>query len=182
MNLLFTRTFFRHPRMLGSIIPSSRFLVRNLLETVDWANAQVIVEYGPGLGTVTQEILARMRPDAKLIAIELNSEFVQHLRTNISDKRLQVVEGSAESVAAVLSAQNAQASYIVSGIPFSTLPPRIRKHILLESRRVLEPGGRFVLYQFSRQLLPELRSVFRHVQTRFEPLNLLPAHVFFCSG
>ena len=29
--LLFARNFFRHPRMLGSIVPSSRFLIRELL-------------------------------------------------------------------------------------------------------------------------------------------------------
>src|ERR1700692_749825 len=74
--LLFARNFFRHPRMLGSIVPSSRFLIKQLLEPVDWAQARVIVEYGPGVGSITTEILRRMRPDASLIAIETNPEFV----------------------------------------------------------------------------------------------------------
>ena len=67
--LLFARNFFLHPRMLGSIVPSSRFLIRQLLEPVDWAQARVIVEYGPGVGVITSEVLRRMRPDAMLIAI-----------------------------------------------------------------------------------------------------------------
>src|SRR5271155_4548200 len=67
--LLFARNFFRHPRMLGSIVPSSRFLIKHLLEPIDWAEARVIVEYGPGVGVITTEILRRMRPDASLIAI-----------------------------------------------------------------------------------------------------------------
>src|ERR1700732_4701115 len=81
--LLFARNFFRHPRMLGSIVPSSRFLIRQLLEPVDWAQARVIVEYGPGVGVITFEVLRRMRPDAMLIAIETNPAFVSYLRESI---------------------------------------------------------------------------------------------------
>ncbi|MDE2262321.1 MAG: methyltransferase, partial [Gammaproteobacteria bacterium] len=55
--LLFARNFFRHPRMLGSIVPSSRFLIRQLLAPIDWSAARVIVEYGPGVGCITAEIL-----------------------------------------------------------------------------------------------------------------------------
>src|SRR5712664_2210613 len=79
--LLFARNFFRHPRMLGSIVPSSRFLIKQL-EPIDWAQARVIVEYGPGVGGITAEILRRMRPDASLIVIEINAEFVRFLRSS----------------------------------------------------------------------------------------------------
>ena len=60
--LLFAGNFLRHPYMLGSIIPSSRFLVNQVLEPIDWERARVIVEYGPGVGTITAEILRRMHP------------------------------------------------------------------------------------------------------------------------
>src|SRR5712672_597133 len=96
--LLFARNFFRHPRMLGSIIPSSRFLIKQLLQPIDWEKARVIVEYGPGVGGITAEILRRMRPDARLIAIEMNPEFVSFLRKTLVDERFQVVEGSAADV------------------------------------------------------------------------------------
>src|SRR5690349_11664898 len=92
--LLFARNFFRHPRMLGSIIPSSRFLIRQLLQPIDWQAAHVIVEYGPGVGNITAEILTRMRPDALLIVIETNTDFVRFLRATFPDRRLCVTEGS----------------------------------------------------------------------------------------
>ena len=85
--LLFARNFFRHPRMLGSIVPSSRFLIKQLLEPINWGRARVIVEYGPGVGGITQEILRRMRPDGALIAIEMNPDFVSYLRSAIGDRR-----------------------------------------------------------------------------------------------
>jgi phospholipid N-methyltransferase len=179
--LLFARNFFRHPRMLGSIVPSSRFLIKQLLEPIDWAQARVIVEYGPGVGGITAEILRRMRPDASLIAIEINPEFVSLLRSSSADERLHVVEGSAESVVEILRRHgHEKANYIISGIPFSTISAPLRERILRKTCSVLEPRGSFLVYQFSTRVLQDLQRIFRHVRHRFEPLNVLPAHLFFC--
>src|ERR1700676_4028320 len=83
--LCFSRNFLRHPVMLGSIVPSSRFLIRRLLAPIDWSQARVIVEYGPGVGVVTRQILRNMRSDAAVIVIEMNPEFVAFLRSAIAD-------------------------------------------------------------------------------------------------
>jgi phospholipid N-methyltransferase len=180
--LLFARNFFRHPRMLGSIIPSSRFLIRQLLQPVDWSAARVIVEYGPGVGSITAEILERMRPDAMLIAIETNSDFVKFLRSTFPDRRLHVMEGSAESVDEILRQHGHEhVDYIISGIPFSTIPAELRERILLKTFGALAPGGSFLVYQFSTRVLPDLQRIFHYVKRRFEPLNVLPAHLFFCQ-
>jgi phospholipid N-methyltransferase len=179
--LLFARNFFRHPRMLGSIVPSSRFLIKQLLEPIDWEQARVIVEYGPGVGGITVEVLRRMRPDAILIAIETNPEFVSFLRSSTADERLRVVEASAESVDEILRQHGFdKASYIISGIPFSTIAAPVRERILRKTCGVLEPRGAFLVYQFSTRVLQDLQRIFRYVRRRFEPLNVLPAHLFFC--
>ena len=181
--LLFARNFFRHPRMLGSIVPSSRFLIKQLLEPIDWKRARVIVEYGPGVGGITAEVLRRMRADAALIAIEMNPDFVSYLRDSISDPRLHVVEGSAVSVDEILRRFGYRsADYIISGIPFSTIPAPLRERILHKTRDVLEPGGAFLVYQFSTRVLEDLKRIFGYVGRKFEPLNLLPAHLFFCQS
>ena len=180
--LLFARNFFRHPRMLGSIIPSSRFLIRQLLQPIDWEAARVIVEYGPGVGSITAEILARMRPDATLIAIETNPEFVRFLGSAIPDERLRVTEGSAESVDEILRRLGyPHANYIISGIPFSTISAELRERILRKTSVALAPGGSFLVYQFSTRVLPDLQRIFHYVKRKFEPLNVLPAHLFFCQ-
>src|ERR1700730_4549480 len=179
--LLFARNFFRHPRMLGSIVPSSRFLIKQLLEPIDWAQARVIVEYGPGVGGITAEILRRMRPDASLIAIETNPEFVSFLRSSTEDERLHVVAASAESVVEILRQHgHEKANYIISGIPFSTISAPLRERILRKTHSVLEPHGLFLVYQFSTRVLQDLRRIFGSGPHQFEPLNVLPAHLFFC--
>lgn len=180
--LLFARTFLRHPLMLGSVIPSSRFLIREVLDPIDWSRARVIVEYGPGVGTITREILDRLRPDGTLIAIETNRDFVRYLRQAYPDERLRVVHGSAADVRTVLREHGFDAaSYIISGIPFSTLPAASRERILRDTKAVLEPGGSFLVYQFSTRVLRDLKRIFGEVERSFQLLNILPAHLFFCT-
>jgi hypothetical protein len=119
--LLFARNFFRHPRMLGSLVPSSPFLIKRVLRRIDWGTARVIVEYGAGVGTFTSEILRRMRPDAILVAFETNDEFVHYLSETLRDPRLHIVHGSAGQVGKVLERLGrGPADYVISGIPFST--------------------------------------------------------------
>jgi phospholipid N-methyltransferase len=180
--LLFAANFLRHPYMLGSIIPSSRFLVNQVLEPIDWDRARVIVEYGPGVGTITQEILRRMHPDARLIAIETNSAFVRFLPTSLPDPRLHVVHDSAAQVQAVLQRLGyTHASYIISGIPLGSMPERLRADIVAESRAALEPGGAFLVYQFTSRVLPVLQRTFGDVRRGFERRNLPPAQLFVCA-
>jgi len=180
---LFARNFLKHPRMLGSVIPSSRFLIDRVLEPIDWQRARVVVEYGPGVGTLTAEMLRRMRSDAMLIAFETNHDFVTFLSDTLKDPRLHVVEGSAADVADVLDRTSGRrVDAVVSGIPFSTIDAATGEAILRATRDVLGVGGVFVVYQFSGRVLPRLRETFRHVKTAFEPRNVLPARIFYCRS
>jgi phospholipid N-methyltransferase len=180
--LLFARNFFKFPTMLGSLIPSSPFLVNDLLSQVDFERARVIVEYGPGVGTFTQEILKRMRADAHLVAIELNEEFAGFLKDELTDHRLHAVHASACDVGKVLSDLGLpSADYIISGIPFSTMPKSLRADIMRKSREALRPDGALLVYQFTRAVRPYLESSFGSVQENFQVLNILPARIFYCT-
>src|ERR1700724_1130289 len=168
--------------MLGSIVPSSRFLIKQLLQPINWARARLIVEYGPGGGGITAEILRHMRADATLIAIEMNPDFVKYLRGAFTDQRLRGVEGWAVSVDEIPRRFGyARANYIISGIPLSHIPTPLRERILRKTCDVLDPGGAFLVYQFSTRVLQDLKRVFGYVGRRFEPLNVLPAHLFICQ-
>lgn len=181
--LLFASNFLRHPNMLGSIIPSSRFLVDQVLEPVDWSRAQVIVEYGPGVGTFTAEILRRMRSDAHLVAIETNRDFVRFLRRTLPDPRLHVVRDSAAEVQPVLMRLGLPAPrYIISGIPLGSMSDMVRTDIALKTRAALEPGGAFLVYQFTARTLPALERTFGDVRRSFERRNFPPAHLFLCTA
>jgi phospholipid N-methyltransferase len=179
---LFARNFFKFPSMLGSVVPSSKFLVKDLMAQVDWDRARVLVEFGPGVGTITREVLKRMRPDAVLLVIELNEEFVQYLNNTIRDPRLRVVHGSAAHVRRILAEQGlAPADYIISSIPYSLLPETLRQEIVAESRHALKAKGSLLVFQYSRNLLPYLKSSFGTVKLNFQLFNILPAMIFHCT-
>jgi phospholipid N-methyltransferase len=180
--LLFLRNFLKHPATLGSVVPSSRFLTARLLRRVDFQRARLIVEYGPGIGNISHAVVAKMHRDACCVLIEVNPDFVRHLRRVFEgDRRVRVVHGSAATVEGVVQKLGFKAAdYVISGIPFSTMPEALRFSILTASNRVLRQDGRLLVYQFTRTVLPDLTSVFASVDEEFEPRNVLPARLFYC--
>jgi len=179
---LFARNFFKYPSMLGSIVPSSRFLVKNIMGQIDWDRARVVVEFGPGVGTITREALKRMRHDAVLVVIELNEDFVGYLKNSIRDPRLRVVHGSAAHVRRILAEQGiAPADYIISSLPYSLLSEDVRREIVSESRHALKAQGSLLVFQYNRTLLPYLKSSFSSVRLNFQLFNILPALIFHCT-
>jgi phospholipid N-methyltransferase len=169
--------------MLGSIIPSSRFLISDLMRQIDWRRARVVVEYGPGVGNITAEVLKRLRSDGHMVVFETNDDFVEFLRASIPDRRLTVVHGSAADVGRVLAEMGLnKADYVISGIPFSTMPEGVGADIVRATRMSLSPDGRFLVYQFSRDVLRFLKAEFREIREAFEPLNILPARLYYCTA
>ncbi len=168
--------------MLGSLVPSSNALVNRLAQRVDWPNTRVLVEYGPGVGTITAAMLKRLPPDGVLVAIDYNRDFADYLRRTLPDPRLRVAHASAADVEDVLRRHGLDgADCVVSGIPHSTLSPELRANIFKSTHRVLRPGGTFIVYQFTGAVLPQLQQVFGQVDQQFEPRNILPARIFCCS-
>jgi phospholipid N-methyltransferase len=185
--LFFARQFLAHPRRVGSLIPSSRPLVSRMLAGVDWAGVKTAVEFGPGTGVVTRAILARLRPDARLIAFEINPDFATYLARSIADPRLVVLPLSAEHVADHVDVHvdgqgDGQAGggcdVAISSLPFSIMPRAVRGRILAATATALKPGAPLVGFQYSPAFLAELRSGFPDVAVRFEPRNWPPAFVF----
>jgi len=160
--LKFFSEFVRAPSMVGSILPTSPRVIDSLLDRVDWSAARLFVEYGPGVGTFTRPILERLRPDGRLIAIDTSQRFINYLSDLIADPRLHLVHGSAADAESVVQAiaPGEQADYVLSGLPFSTLPKGVGDAIVGATFRILRPEGSFLVYQYSGIFLPLLRSHF----------------------
>lgn len=176
----FLRGFFKNPVMVGSIIPSSRVLIDKMLDPVDWASTRVFVEYGPGVGTFTQPVLDRLGPDATLVTIDTNADFTRYLKERIDDPRLVAVTGSAADVEKILADRNlGSADYVLSGLPFSTLPPGVGDAIAKATSKVIREGGAFLVYQFSPKVLDFIKPYFGPIKRGFEWVNVPPATLFW---
>lgn len=177
---MFFQGFLKHPVMVGSVVPSSDRLIRKMLGPVDWATCKLFVEYGPGVGTFCRPILERMAPDAKLIAIDTNADFVRYLRHGIADPRFAAVNGSAAEVARIVADHGfAHADYVLSGLPFSTLPPGVGPAIAAATQHVLRPGGGFLVYQFSPKVKDFLTPHFTSIDHDMEWWNVPPAQLYW---
>ena len=177
---LFLKGFIKHPVMVGSIIPSSKMLIDKMLSRVDWANCKLFVEYGPGVGTFTQHILDRLAPDAILLTIDTNEDFTAYLNSKIRDSRLRAVTGSAADVREIMASFGFdEADYILSGLPFSTLPPGVGDAIAEETAAAIRPGGAFLVYQFSPKVRDFIAPHFERIDRGFEWRNIPPATLFW---
>ena len=177
---MFFREFLRHPVMVGSVIPSSRRLIDHMLSRTDWAGTKLFVEYGPGVGTFCEAVLDRMEPDAHYIAIDTNREFVDYLRGRILDPRFTPVHGSAADIRQIIADRGYEhADYVLSGLPFSTLPPGIGPRIATETHAALRVGGAFLVYQFNPKCRDFMALAFDNIDHAFEPINIPPAQLYW---
>ena len=176
----FLRGFIKHPVMVGSIIPSSKATVDKMLAPVDWANCKLFVEYGPGVGTFTEHVLERMAPDATLIAIDTNPDFIRYLRQKFADSRLFPVTGSAIDVRQIIADCGFEkADYVLSGLPFSSLPAGVGPKIAEETAAAIRPGGAFLVYQFTPKARDFMVPHFDRIDRGLEWLNIPPCQLFW---
>jgi phospholipid N-methyltransferase len=183
---LFLREALRSVRSVASLVPSSGPLCRAMLANIDFAAARTIVELGPGTGAVTAEILARMRPDARIYAVEINPVFVAHIRSTFHDRRLVVIEGSATHLSHDSGLRPGSVNAVVSSLGLSCMPERTRMDILRQAQRCLGDGGVLNQYQYlAASLSCSVRGLLACFFDRVESSRILrncpPATVFRCS-
>ncbi|MGY1753343.1 class I SAM-dependent methyltransferase [Blastococcus sp. SYSU D01042] len=178
--LRFFAAFIAHPRQVGAVLPTSRTAVRDMLDLADVPAAGLVVELGAGTGVQTGEILARLAPGARLVAVEIDPKLAALLRDRYAgDDRLEVLADSAENVEAHLDGQ--RADVLVSALPFTSLDGDLRRRILDGLPRLLAPRGVMVVIQYSPLMLGEFRKRFRSVRWRITPWNVPPAFLYACS-
>jgi phospholipid N-methyltransferase len=176
--LRFLRAFAANPRQVGAILPTSRLAVRDMLDMADVRGASLVVELGAGTGSQTAEILARMGPDARLVALEIDPRLAEVLEERFDDPRLQVVRDSAENLPAHLGEE--RADVLVCALPFTSLEPGLRRRILDSLPGALGPAGVALVIQYSPLIQSELRRLFPSVRRRISPVNVPPAFLFAC--
>lgn len=177
---VFFEGFLKNPVMVGSIVPSSRFTINRVLSAVDWDNTKLFVEYGPGVGTFCQPVLDRLRRDGTLLVIDLNPDFIDYLKKHYTDSRFVAVHGSAADVEEIIRAHgHEKADYIISGLPFSTLPPGVGPAIAAATYRVLRKGGAFLVYQFTPRAGDFMAQFFKRIDKGIEWINVPPCFLFW---
>ena len=174
----FLRSFVDGPRRVGAILPTSRRTVRTTLDMAPVGQARCVVELGAGTGPYTRELVRRLRPDARLLAFELDPVLAANLADEITDPRVDVIADSATNLHAHLNGRRPEV--IVSGLPFTSLPGPVRRELLDAVGRALADDGVALVLQYSPLIQRELERRFGSVSRRLSVLNVPPAVLFAC--
>lgn len=173
----FMRESLRNLKTVGTLTQSSRYLCKNMVSYINFANADLIIELGAGDGVITKHILKKLKPGARLLAFEVNPLFCTKLRS-IGDPRLQVVEDSAENLGKYLEEIGAsEVDYVVSAIPFVALPKEDGRRIVQVCHDYLKGSGLYIQVHYSLILKRLYESIFGNVDINFVALNVPPAFV-----
>ena len=170
------------PRTVGAVLPSSRFLARKMVAGINFDDAKCIVEYGPGTGVFTELILEKRNPDTVVILFEMNEDFCRHLRLRFkSIENLYVINSSAAQVGDALQKLGIRyADYVVSGLPFASLPHDMSRSILAQTKKHLSPAGRFITFQYTLLRMDLIGHFFANIEIAREVRNVPPAYVLRC--
>lgn len=155
-DLKFLKTWATKPLTTGAVSPSGRWLARSMAAAVDPAWDGTVVELGPGTGSVTAALLKRGVTPERLLAVEYNPDFAEHIRGRFPGLRVTV--GDAYAFGDTLrSAGVDKLAAVVSSLPLFTQPPLRRRHLLDQAMDLLEPGRPFI--QFSYALVPPVPAI-----------------------
>ena len=176
----FIKEYVRNPRSVGAVAPSSKVLARKMVKAVDFENARCIVEYGPGTGSFTRQILARKKEETILFLIEQNETFYYKLRTLYGARKdIVVIHGSAEHADTLIRARGAsQADYVISGLPFTSLPQEVTYRIFKATRHIIGRNGLFITFQYSNVRKAFFEHYFVMERVCLALRNIPPARVY----
>lgn len=178
----FLKAFLKKENSVGSIAPSSKFLVNKICNKIDFSTSSVIVELGPGTGVFTEELLKRAKKDSHIILFELNQDFYKLLKRKFKDKRLHIYKENAENIQEVLNKLGIeQVDVIVSSLPLSILPDSVKNNIIEKCHFLLKKKGLFLQYQYSLSAKNYLKSKFKSFHLYFTALNIPPAFIYACE-
>lgn len=180
-------------RTVGAVAPSSRYLTQAMLRPLPLARARVVVELGPGTGSMTRALLDLIPFDATLLAFEINSRFSWYLKSTISDSRLVVIDASAEKLQNEVRHRGYErADAVVSSLALGLMAEEPRHTFLAQVGSFLDDAGIYTQYQYFQRLQIKngqlkkfrlahlLHRYFSSVEQRIIWRNLPPAFVFVC--
>lgn len=184
----FVRESMRHPGRVGAVAPSTKRLAFHMVRWINWDSVNTVVEYGPGMGAFTEQILQCKRPDAEFFAVELHSQFATTLAKRFPN--VTVLEDSVANIESLCRQRGiVEVDAIVCGLPWAAFSDRDQTVFLDAMMKVLKPGGQLTTFAYlSGMVLPaaqrfrkKLRGYFGEVHASPTVwLNIPPAFVYRC--
>lgn len=184
----FVSAAVRSPALIGAAVPTGSRVARRLAHVVPPGGAPVVVELGPGTGSVSAAIRDRLPAGGRYVAVELEPGMVAHLRGTVPD--LELIEGNARDLVALLAdAGIGPVDAVVGTLPWTLIPDADRAAILAAVAGVLRPDGVFTAIPYLHTLpFPPARRFRAQLDAAFGEVlltstvwrNVPPARTYVC--
>jgi phosphatidylethanolamine/phosphatidyl-N-methylethanolamine N-methyltransferase len=166
--------FIKNRKTIGAVAPSSAALARTIVADANLTGDSVVVEYGPGTGSFTREILKKIDSNTTFFAIEKNPRMAEMFKRNFPSVRLY--EDTVENVPQILREIGAsQVDCIISGLPWASFESSYQERLLQTTLSVLRDGGTFSTFTYLQsQLLPAGRKFKKKIKSLFSQVHRTP--------
>lgn len=178
----FIKQYLLHPRQVGAVKPSSKNLAKKMLLHVSFEKARCIAEYGPGTGVFTDEIIQRKKDETTFLIFEVNDDFYKNLKEKYENvPNTYVIHDSAQNIGLYLKKYNiSKVNYVISGLPFASLPEDVSDAVLSECKKYLSSRGLFITFQYTLLKVKLFQRYFGIAAIEKENRNIPPAYVLNC--
>ena len=147
-NIQFLQAFIKNPLKVGSIAPSSPELASKMLEGIQPDENNVVIELGVGTGAITKHLQEIVPDERSYLGIELDPNLVKSLKTKFPT--MKVVRGNARELEKIHKKTGlGKVSYIISCLPFVSIPNEIGEEILNEIDKFMQQGCVFRTFQYA---------------------------------
>lgn len=139
-NIQFLQAFLKNPLAVGAVTPSSPELALKMIENILPDENNIVLELGVGTGSFTKAIREIVPDENSYLGLEISRDFVKALRGEFP--KMKFVCGNAvKAMALHRKSKLGKVGYIISGIPFVTLPNEVGDEILNEISRFMDEGN-----------------------------------------
>jgi phospholipid N-methyltransferase len=179
-NIQFIKESLKNLKEVGTIFPSSKFVVEKMVSPINFEKKLTILELGSGHGVITKKLLEKMNCDSQLVCFEINKKFHQELN-KINNEKMILINKSAEKMKSYLNEFDIEkVDYIVSSLPLVSLPKETTNKILSDCVEVLGKSGKLIQLQYTKLLDKKLKSYYNQIDIQFTLKNYLPAFIYTC--
>lgn len=148
-------------------MPSSKFLAYKIVQSVRWDEVRTIAELGPGTGSVTRLMRAKLPESSTVFLFERDPKMRSNLKKTYPEF---LFHSNASYLLKRIDQEHVhQLDSIICG-----------QNILSQIHTALRPGGMLMLYQYSLHMKKRLAELFDIEKIQFEPFNFPPAFVYTC--
>ncbi|WP_108649984.1 class I SAM-dependent methyltransferase [Dongshaea marina] len=182
---LFLRAFAANPKSVGALFPSAPALAYGMTKHLTFFPHDHVVELGPGTGSFTRYILAKLASPKQYLGVELNPKFTQELKQQFPYAEFAC--GQAEQLETILKLhQRPMIDHLISGLPFASLPKEVTTQIVEAVADATTTKATFTTFQYLHAYQFKNAKEFRaQMEEKFGPLirvrwvlfNMFPAAV-----